>query len=205
MKSFCSGLILLFATAGLCHAATITVTNSSGPSFTSILNIGGASALTSGVVVLGTFTVEPVSVANILGGNFTQAGNSVGFFGAGAPGFFTGAINTGTLTAGDAFVGKTVYAVFGNGTTLANSTGLAVWKATSNAAGNTFTADNPVGGPDTVTVLDTRGQLIVGVVNPAFFTTGFGTAPAFQLVAVPEPSSLLLGALGLLALLRRKR
>lgn len=187
------------------NAASISVVNlvGGGPDplfFTTFVDVDGTSRLDIGIFALGTFIVEPPTAADILG-NFSQAGTFT--FGTAN---FSDTVVTDPLTAGDGFVGSTVYAVVGNGTTLANSTGLAVWKATSNDAGNTFTADNPVGGPDLVTILDTKGDLIVGSLLPTYDAGfGIGQRPAFQLAAIPEPSTLLLSALGILALLRRKR
>jgi len=180
------------------NAATISVTNLDGSNFSGIVNSSGA-VVTSGVVAIGTFNLEPTSAGGVLG-SFIQAGNTLSL---GPNSFFQGNVNTGTLVSGDSFVGKNVYVVIGNGVTLANSTEILVWKATANTAGNLFVADNPVGGPDTLTVVANKGTLSVG--NSSTFDFGGGAQLVFQLVAVPEPSVALLGALGGLALLRRRR
>jgi PEP-CTERM motif len=189
-------------------AASISIGNLSGAEFTAILPQSGLTPVSSGIVALGTFSTEPTTAADILG-SFSQLGNGVGFFGAAAPGYFAGSVN-GAITDPGVFVGKTVYAVFGNGATIATSTELAVWKAVTNAEGNTFTADNPVGGPNSVLTFASRGTLLVGTIVPLYNSgqAGFAAQPAFRLasvVPIPEPSALLLSALGALALLRRKR
>lgn len=184
------------------NAASITATNLSpvgGLDFTAFVGTDGLE-LATGVVSLGTFSSDPADVASVLS-TFSQIGPSFTFNTIN----FSSTVNTtNPLVLGDAFVNSTVYAVVGDGTTLANSTALAVWKATSNAAGNVYTADNPVGGPDLVTVLDSKGDLVIGTRLPSF-TTAAGNQAAYQLEAVPEPSALLLSAFGALAVLRRKR
>lgn len=198
------GLVSFFA-ANL-NAATVTITNFDGvsatPFFNPILTASG-SLLTSGIVVIGTYTSTPTSFVDVLGGNFVQAGNSSVTV---TNGFFQGNITTPTLTNGDSFVGNSVYVVIGNGTTLANSTELLAWQALANPAGNVFVADDPTGGPNSVAIRNSTGEARVGnEVNFDFGAGGPGIQPALQLVAVPEPSSLILSVIGVLALLRRKR
>lgn len=210
MKPLFTTIALSLCSCIASSAATITVTNFSDGVLTPFLGHASLNTLSSGIAVIGTFPTEPTSVTDVLG-SFVQAGDTsdptTSQVGVMTPGFFNGSIQTGALIANDGLVGNQVYVVVGDGTTLANSTGLAVWKATSNGPSgtdNTFTADNPVGGPDTVTVLDSKGSLIIGT-RVAAFDAGQGDAPAFQLAAIPEPSTVLLSALGVLALLRRRR
>lgn len=183
------------------NAASISISNYDGVSTFSLVGDSNSTLLTSGVVVVGAYASEPASVAEVLN-TFTAFG-SIGFFGAGAPGFFTGGVS-GPLVNADAFVGNNVYVVIGNGVDLNSSTEFAVWKAETNPAGNVFTADNPIGGPSEVVVLTGTGSLLVGsVVN--FDVPNFGNQPGIGLAAIPEPSAILLGALGMVGLLRRRR
>ena len=203
MKSILKITLILACSATALKAATISVLNfdSSASIFQPILDSSGTSVVNSGIVLLGTFASEPSSVSDVLGLGFTATDGSLSF----TNGYFDGTINTQALTSGDAFVGKSVYVVIGNGTTLANSTLIGAWKAVSNTAGNTFTADNPVGGPDTITVYASSGSVLVGT-QLSSYNNSQNIGPAFQLAAVPEPSAILLTALGVFGLLlRRKR
>ena len=198
MKSKFIALFSCLMLGGL-NAASISLSNFDGVNFTGVLDSQGQ-VLTSGVVVLGAFSVEPTSIADIFGPNFTQAGNSLS---VGANSFFQGNVNTGALVAGDDFVGNVVYVVIGNGVDLGSSTDFLIWKSTNSPISDVFVADNPVGGPDTVNVTSIAGELSVG--QTTTFDFGNGTSTAFQLVAIPEPSTFLLGAVGVLGLLRRRR
>jgi hypothetical protein len=203
MKNFYLALLSILVLNCAASAASHSITNLSNPTFTAILDTSGT-AITSGVVVLGSYTSEPVSANNILT-NFIQAGTgSIGFFGSGAPGYFTGNINSNNLGVGEPLVGMTVYALIGNGATIATSTQVAVWKSITNPSGNIFVADNPTGGPSDVAVFASTGSLIIGNVQ-ANFDGGLGPQNAFRLEAIPEPSTLLLASLGVLGLLRRRR
>lgn len=178
------------------NAATITLTNFDGANYGGVVGSGDA-ILTSGFAAVGTFSSDPADIADV--GSFVQFGNSLGI---GANSFIAGDIN-GALTAGGDFVGNSVYVVLGNGTNIGDSTEFLVWKATANPAGNVFTEDAPIGGPDTVSLQIANGTILVGGTGTADF--GLGSQQAFKLAAVPEPSVILLGGLGLLGLVRRRR
>jgi Transposase IS200 like len=128
-------------------------------------------------------------------------------------GYIDEALFDGALIAdSDARVGRALYVFVGNGASLAqfdavlNPTGSTAWalKQVGTIAGddggeNDYNA-NPFGGV----------APIIGSINPSAFTgdpagLGGGTYSALQLVAVPEPSAALLGAIGALGLLRRRR
>lgn len=207
MKIFIPLLALSAAFVVEVKSATISITNfdsvSAVPFFNPITDSSG-NLLNSGIIVVGTYSVQPSNVSDVLGSNFTQAGS--GSLSIISPGFFQGDITTPLLTAGDAFVGNSVYIVIGNGTTLANSTQLLSWQAGGNPDGDVFVADDPTGGPGSVAVRNSTGEARVGQETTFDFgSTGPGVQPALQLAAIPEPSTLILSALGTLALLRRKR
>lgn len=195
LKSLVVGLVVI--ASSWASAATISITNFSGGVFSGVL--GTNNALTSGNVFLGYYSgAEPSSSLNVASG-FNQVGNTLAFTG----GFVSGDISA-ALNVGNAAIGQQVYLIIGNGASIAASSQVLVWKPTSNPAGNTFVADNPVGGPDLIQFLTTRGTVVVGTTLTA--DVGAGSQSNFKLVAVvPEPSTALLGAVGALALLRRRR
>lgn len=205
MNKFFNTIGLICCLSGSLSAATITITNfdavSGSPFYNPILDASG-SLLTSGIVVVGTYTSAPVTFTDVLGGNFVQAGsNSLGLI---APGFFQGSINTPSLMAGDSFVGQSVYMVVGNGATLGSSTQLLAWQASGNPDGDVYVADDPTGGPNSVAVRNSTGITRVGS-EVSYDFGDLGVQPAMQLVAIPEPSALLLSVFGFAALLRRRR
>ncbi len=184
------------ALANFASGASISVTNYDGLSTFALVGSSTSMLVTTGTITVGTYTAEPVGIVDYLT-NFTAFGSPIAFFGSGAPGYFTGGV-TETITPASFFDGKTVYVV------LESDGEVAVWKAVSNAAGNTFTADNPIGGPTDLTVLTTTGSLLFGSVEN-FEVPGFGQQPGIKLAVVPEPSAALLVGLGALGLLRRRR
>ena len=199
LKNTIVALVIAGFTAA--NAATITVTNLSAGTFAAVADAGG-NLLTSGIVTIGTYSSEPTGIDDVLD-NYTPFAQSIGFFGAGAPGYFTGDINQ-NIPLGSSLVGQNVYVVIGNGASLGASDNFLVWKATANDAGNTYTADNPVGGPGTVTVLGDKGTPLVGDFGTVY-DSPLGSQAGYTMAGVPEPSIALLGALGVLGLIRRRR
>ena len=110
----------------------------------------------------------------------------------------------GDLIAGNALIGKKLYAFVGNQSTLASSTAYALYLVDTfveeqSGFGLTYLAQpygiTPlIGSVDTITTL-----------SPAIVSGDPETYTTLKLVAVPEPSAALLGAVGALALLRRRR
>ena len=167
----------------------------------------------AGIVAFGIFS--SLSDAQITGAvttglstlydNFNIFGSSGTFNAAGAfgtMGVFTR--NTGATVTGSIFSGKNIYAFAGNGSTFANSSELLVLKSSS------FFTDAQDAAPtaQTVTLTTANTELLFGLKALSVKTTtadssatlGWNTA-----IAVPEPSAALLGALGALGLLRRRR
>ncbi|MDE0837199.1 MAG: PEP-CTERM sorting domain-containing protein [Akkermansiaceae bacterium] len=104
-------------------------------------------------------------------------------------------------------IGQSLYTFIGNGADLVSSTEFGLYKHS-----NTLVADPaPPALENTVDLLLDGGELLIGLATTVQSTdpnlgTNDTTVMAVQLaVAVPEPSTLLLSALGVLALLRRKR
>lgn len=121
--------------------------------------------------------------------------------GSGMDGFYFSSFDYGAPT-GNPPVGAELYSIIGNGADLMSSTQFAVlMSADSVGLDVPLPDDNNIILPDNVTVLlGTAGEALVD------FGSGAVLTPSLSLVqAIPEPSTLLLSSIGVLALLRRKR
>lgn len=195
-------LALFVAGSSAAFATSVIVTNSRGPTATREV-VTSTGLLTTG---FGAFGV--IDESGILGISTTYDG--LGFIQYGLGGgavttstsgqfSFTDNINIGQ-PAGAAFNGKNIYLLVGfGGTNLATSTEMFIYKF-----GTTFGTEDS-GIPITMTLSSSAGQTLLGteVGNPS--TTASGRYNAALITAVPEPSAALLGAIGALGLLRRRR
>jgi len=187
-------------------AATITVTNVDFTETNAIVSKSGTVyADKSGFVGIGVFSIADAQIAGAgsaatIANNFTLFGQSdkigAGFSLDGTYQF----ISTAEIGVGSPYTGN-IYTVIGNATTLATSTEFLVFKHDLS-----FNPDSPLGGPPAM-VKAGRGTLILGGFNNFTHFIGLpsGPAPAFNTVTVPEPSATLLGLLGAVGLLRRRR
>jgi len=168
---------------------------------------GGTSA-GPGVVGFGIFstdTLSSLSATNLVNA-FTVFGGTVAFNTAGTTG--NRSVYTdpqGATVTGSSFAGKSVYLFAGNGTTYANSTQFLVAKATS----FTFNAsDDALPTPTVYTIRPDNSTVLFGttVTNVLTASTDTSTTAGWKMAAVvPEASTALLGAIGALGLLRRRR
>ncbi len=196
------------------HAATAIVTNVvNGPGDTIYQN-PDASLSTGGIVTIGYFNAgfdvaanASVTNAGILIDNFTIITSAL--TGSNSPslgGAFAGFVeqeNTtsmGTITDGNPLLGRTLYSFIGNDATLGGSNAYALVQL--DVIGNDVPFEfsynsNPEG---RTILIGSQGEFEGNA-------SGFGVAvhPTVQLQLIPEPSVALLGALGGLALLRRRR
>lgn len=199
---FLATTMVFAATAATSFATSVIVTNNRGPTATREV------ANSSGTLVAGFGAFGVLSEAGINGINTTFSGLNFIQYGAGG-----GAVTTSTSgqfsftdninldqPAGASFVNKSIYLIVGfGGTNLATSTELFIYKF-----GTGFgAADSPT--PITMTLSSSAGSTLFGteIGNPS--TTASGTYRAAAIAAVPEPSAALLGAIGALGLLRRRR
>lgn len=163
-----------------------------------------------GVLAFGFFSTDDlasVSEPTTLVSLFTQFGAG-GTFGAASTGgnrsVFSRAENQ---TINPTFAGKSIYFFAGNGSTFANSTQFLVAKMDS----QTFVAGDDTANAITPKVISINPGnstvLIGGEISNVFTTnTDSSTTAGWQMAAlVPETSTSLLGAIGALALLRRRR
>lgn len=191
-------------------APTGLITDPSGPakagSFTGYFN-----PTNPGVYGFGYFNVTDSEITNALTlgsivSNFVIFGVTDTFNSGGAPtnqrGLFAHS-QSSTVTGTD-FSGKNIYLLVGNGSTFGNSTELLVLKNQS-----LFTdAQDQVPTAQNITFSTATSSLLFGVNlvdvkttgTDASVTPGWGTANL-----IPEPSAALLGAIGALGLLRRRR
>ena len=177
---------------------------------------GGTSA-GPGIIGIGIFSTDNLSElsSSSLVSSFTSFGGVTTTFsaggGSGARGLFTFS-TTAAVTGNSTFLNKNMYLFAGNGATFAASTEFFVLKS------NTLflAADDSVvpfvqatlgfdGAAKNGTL---RGTTLFGstVADMKTTSTDATVTPGFRMaVAVPEPSAALLGAIGALGLLRRRR
>jgi hypothetical protein len=168
------------------------------------------SLLSGGIISIGFFpagapssTLNDISTtisaftptfSTVLGGPSVDLGGS--FAGYVQSNIFSGA----QITAGNPLLGQGVYLFVGNASTLAASTAVALLRV------GTVQDDVPFvqqyTGSATGTIVGNIGMADTFTGNSGVATGNFRTV---QLSAIPEPSSILLGAVGALGLLRRRR
>jgi MYXO-CTERM domain-containing protein len=177
-------------------------------------SLGGTNGGTSagpGVVAFGVFSTDALSSlsSSELISSFTMFGSSTFTYaaagGSGSRSVFSAAA-TSTIT-GSAFAGKAIYLFTGNGTTFGNSTEFLVAKSNS----LTFAAGDDTANaisPKVMTIRPGDSTVLFGSTNANVFTTNTDssqTAGWTMASPIPEPSAALLGAIGVLGLLRRRR
>ena len=193
--------------AGASSAATIAVGRGGATNGYAVFNpesLGGANLSATGgfYIAVGTYATEPV-ISNIA--QFQSAvSNFQVFASVNSPtsGTTLGSV-TGSFVATDAaFNSVALYFLIGNGTTKENSNAFAILKG--DPAGFTFpaTAGQP-SGSGTVTLTGAAVASPIGIAGTE--TDIAGGADTLVLAAIPEPSVALLGALGILGLVRRRR
>lgn len=172
------------------------------------------SLLSGGVAALGFFPAGYVISTNVADIQATitaflpglQASSPVGGLsgdlGAAMAGYVQAAPVSGpAILIGNVLVGRPLYVFVGDGATLAGSTQWGLKQVATIAADEPLTQDylaNPLGG--TAPVIGSVGAYTGNA-------SGFGssTYQTLKMVAIPEASTALLGALGALGLLRRRR
>jgi hypothetical protein len=205
------------------NAATYAIANASGGATTqSIVNASGA--FFTGSVAIGYYSVADLSYltsATTTAGrlqNFVSLGTStVGPNATALPNTIQGVFSvTATYTASATTGGKTPFLLFGNAADFATSTQVAVIGFSALTTGN-FVASDPSalsGNIRNASATFTLGTIYKGGWNNfSGDPTPGSAAPAVPapfynlqtLAAIPETSTTLLGALGALALLRRRR
>lgn len=210
MKIMIKTVAIAFAMMTASEAAiTLAARNFTGPSVGVALVDGSGALLPAGSAFwqAGTFSSGfdfNRSASEVLAG-FTSV-SSIGGLGP-----FSGVFNnTTTFDGGNTgapgpFTGQDVYIVVGNAADIASSTLIAVFNP-----GTTFIAGDIFGNGAQTADAELTSKVIYGIVggapaaqpNPAF---SFTSSVQLSAVPIPEPSVALLGALGMLGLIRRRR
>lgn len=220
MKTKTLAALALLAFTGIGYSASYTLTNV-GASLADSNGFGNSAGIAfqnsasptfagPGVVAFGTFSISDAQISGALAGETLVSAFSG--FGSSSTGAFvapglTGARGTfsrnSTGTVGTELNGDFIYLFVGNGTTFANSTEFAVLKTSL-----TFnSADDETPTPVSLVVSAANSTVLVGgTTSDIRVTNADGTATlGFTTVAVPEPSAALLGLLGAVGLIRRRR
>lgn len=205
------------------HAATITTSNDPGGSALqdgdarAVFNIAG-NAYLGGYIGIGYFTSMPdftTMPGNEISPLFSQFGDSGSFNYAGypvvVPGLFSLSGSASIVAGGinSSFIGQNITLVFGDGTSIADSTELWAFQSAStfeaDAPEFSFTLDMTGPTPSGTLLFGSQdfegGTITLGDTVLATASNSFQTAEL-----VPEPSTALVGLLGvgLLALRRRR-
>jgi hypothetical protein len=210
---------LAFASTSAAIIQVSSVPNLSGGSGDYLVVNSGGNLLSSGFAGTGGFSSNDVAVATLITNNdyagliaaftpFIGTDNFVlgtaAVLGA-VPGAFTISVGSFDPTS---FIGQSLYTFIGNGATLATSTEYGLFRHTG-----TLAADPAAPSLPTEYFMDlNNGTSLIGTfgtknnVTDANLGIDNATVATYQLVnSVPEPSTLLLSAIGVLGLLRRKR
>lgn len=214
LKLLAAAALVAFATPA--SAALYTVSNvftTSGAGDALFQNEDG-SLLSGGVVAMGYFnadyTISTTDMAANIGAFTTVASALSGSASASLEGSFAGyveaaGVNGGQITVGNSLLGRALFVFVGNAATLGASAQFAIKQIGVIADDVPFNQEylaNPFAGAPPV--LGNVGTFTGNAAGP----NGAGSSiyTTLQLVTpVPEPSAALLGAVGALGLLRRRR
>jgi len=208
--------LALFLTCVVTQAATISFSSLVGTGNQSdewIVTSTGGVALSSGIVSAGYFNtlsgsgITSASYAALVADftaltsdDFVQYSSSISSNSQPIAGVTGDFVDLGTYSGSN----RTLYVLVGNGSTFGNSTQFALLNSNQTLIADSSSPDtNDFFFRDTTVLKGTVGTgsfngSTVGLSNPQSATT-------LQLVAVPEPAAALLGAVGMVGLLRRRR
>jgi hypothetical protein len=220
MKTTIKSILLLVAASSSLCAATINGTSFVGGIITGGVLLNGVAATPGQVNANFGFFNSGFDIANAVSttnyaslfANFNivstaDVGSTAGIYGEDYAGVFeTGGFS---FTTNANSIGRTIHAFYTGGSALSAASIANGYALIS--SGQNITLD---GFPPTDYVMPVSGTL-VGTNSGSSFTTAVFTAPnsgnvdvtapALNLLVVPEPSAALLGAIGALSLLRRRR
>jgi len=216
MKIKLSLISALIAMASSANAATLAVSNV-GTGFgdaDALYENADGTLVDGGIVAMGYFgsnnpSGDIADIADTLADFTVLATGVIGGYSPTLEGNYPGyveATNTslGDLLAGNTLIGKKLYAFVGNQSELSLSTAFALYLVDTfdeeqSGQGLTYLAQ-PFGITPLIGSIDS-----ITTFSPAIVSGDPETYTTLKLVAVPEPSAALLGAVGALGLLRRRR
>jgi hypothetical protein len=175
-----------------------------GQAMTATGTYGNWTSAGPGVLAVGVFNTDDLSAlssASLISA-FTNTFGS-GTFGAGPAGqrgTFSLSPAAQTIT-GSAFAGKNMYLFAGNGATFAESTQFLVLKHDT----TWLATDDAIPTATSISFLASNTTTLLGFDVADVRTTNTDSSVTAGFSMVPEPSSALLGAIGALGLLRRRR
>lgn len=185
MKSLKLVLGSLLLAVGVAKSATVTLSSGFG----------------TGIIVTadGANTAYSVTIGGYEGGVFTQFGTTSNPFNSGVKlGGSYGGTGPVSLNGDRVFVRVAA--------TTANGSGFGIFQtSTQGSATGLFAADVTSALASTSANVSSTAFLTLAAVGGDVLSSSFGSANNLNLVFVPEPSTALLGALGVFGLLRRRR
>lgn len=208
--AFGLALALSGASNAAIYAASNVALGAAGANADTAITNSANVRLNNAVVTVGYFAAGFDVAANVgntalLIANYTVVATALtGTASATLEGSFAGFaegpnVDTANITTGDALLGRTLYSFVGNNTTL----------GTSNAFGLVSIGPilDDVPNERTYIANATNKTVLIGTKSTVVVADAgiAGTYNSLRLVAVPEPSAALLGMLGALGLLRRRR
>jgi len=220
MKNY---LVVLLGLAASAHAATYTIQNVAGFNSSIVVDstgvalsgdgaTNGAIGTVIGSAGFGYFTSDnavtsATSGATLIDSDFIEFGTNAGLFNPANPfvGLFSRQGTVSGATLDSTFTGQNIYLVISNGSTLSAGTEFLVYKLNATFGAS---ANEPINQTITIDTANNDGTLLLGTrTGPARGVSGSdpSTEPSFQLQAIPEPSAALLGAFGMVGLIRRRR
>jgi hypothetical protein len=213
MKSLLFTISIAASLIASSNAATYVVSNVVGGPGDALFANTDNSLLNGGIVTMGYFaagysvssTLSEENFQSLLANYTTVAsaitGSNSETLGGSFAGYVEGPqVDGGVITGGNPLIGRTLYAFIGDASTLAASTSIAIF------AINSIADDVPFN--YTYQADPTGKEIVIGqagtYTGPAGGDSGnFTTIRLVQVI--PEPSTMLLGAIGALGLLRRRR
>jgi hypothetical protein len=206
----CLAIAASLSMAVSANAATAVVSNVVDGVSETLYATGANTLASTGIATLGYFpsgfVLTTNDIPNLIA-NFTSitsgviGGNAEDLGGAFAGYAQSAAVPMGTITTGNALLGRTLYSFFGNGASLAASTLFGLIQ--------TGTIGNDVPFEQAYSSNPGLAAPILGTVGSFTGNAGGQGSATYRTIimapAIPEPSAALLGAIGALGLLRRRR